>query len=84
VPVTVILGGPIPDWSMWSSFSPLRGLIHRTIDGHRREVSNLDYEVRNPDCRPPNLALRARPYGLLDHGNWTGISSLQKPKGCDG
>jgi hypothetical protein len=43
------LGGPIRSLVDVVMVQPLYGLVHRTIGGQRREVSNLDSKVKNPD-----------------------------------
>jgi hypothetical protein len=48
MPVTVSLGWPIP--SLVSPvIVPPGSRAHRNIGRHRREVSNLDFEVKNLD-----------------------------------
>jgi hypothetical protein len=49
MPVIVVLGGPILSLVDAVIVQPPYGLAHRTIGGHGREVSNLDFEVKNPD-----------------------------------
>jgi hypothetical protein len=48
MPVTVSLGWPIPSLVSAVIVPPASG-AHRNIGGHRREVSNLDFEVKNLD-----------------------------------
>jgi hypothetical protein len=49
MPVIVVLGGPILSLVDAVIVQPPYGLAHRTIGGHGREVSNLDFEAKNPD-----------------------------------